>query len=53
MAANSQVALATLPRSPAAGTRRTTVIVVTTGMLTFISFWRAAAVVLCDMASTV
>jgi amino acid transporter len=29
------------------------VIVVSTGMLTFISFWRASAVVLCDMASTV
>ena len=29
------------------------VIVVTTAMLGFISFWRASAVVLCDMASTV
>ncbi len=29
------------------------VIIVTTAMLTFISFWRASAVVLCDMASTV
>lgn len=29
------------------------VIVVTTAMLTFISFWRASAIVLCDMASTV
>ncbi len=29
------------------------VIVVTTAMLSFISFWRAAAVVLCDLASTV
>lgn len=28
------------------------VVVVTTAMLTFISFWRAAAVVLCDLAST-
>jgi amino acid transporter len=28
------------------------VIVLTTAMLVFISFWRAAAVVLCDMAST-
>jgi Amino acid permease len=37
--------------SSAAGTTR--VIVITTGMLTFISFWRASAVVLCDMASTV
>src|SRR5437667_320275 len=29
------------------------VILVTTAMLSFISFWRASAVVLCDMASTV
>lgn len=28
------------------------VVVLTTAMLTFISFWRAAAMVLCDMAST-
>lgn len=28
------------------------VVVLTTAMLTFISFWRAAAIVLCDMAST-
>ncbi len=27
-------------------------VVLTTAMLTFISFWRAAAIVLCDMAST-
>ena len=31
---------------------RPQVIVVTTAMLVFISFWRAAAIVLCDMAST-
>ncbi len=31
---------------------RTKAIVVTTGMLAFISFWRASAVVLCDLAST-
>src|SRR5580765_6725833 len=36
---------------PAAG--RPKVIVVTTAMLVFISYWRAAAIVLCDMASTV
>lgn len=30
----------------------TSVVVLTTAMLTFISFWRAAAIVLCDMAST-
>jgi len=28
------------------------VVILTTAMLTFISFWRAAAIVLCDMAST-
>src|SRR5262249_38407300 len=33
--------------------RQTQAILVTTGMLAFISFWRASAVVLCDMASTV
>jgi len=33
--------------------RRNNTIVVTTGMLAFISFWRASAIVLCDMASTV
>ena len=32
--------------------RQPQVIVVTTAMLVFISFWRAAAIVLCDMAST-
>ncbi|MBI5595894.1 MAG: APC family permease [Elusimicrobia bacterium] len=38
---------------PEAGSRRVTkVVVLTTAMLTFISFWRAAAIVLCDMAST-
>ena len=31
---------------------RPPVIVLTTAMLVFISFWRAAAIVLCDMAST-
>ncbi len=32
---------------------RPQIIVVTTAMLVFISYWRAAAIVLCDMASTV
>jgi amino acid transporter len=32
--------------------KQTKAIVVTTGMLAFISFWRAAAVVLCDLASS-
>src|SRR5581483_6561853 len=31
---------------------RPQIIVVTTAMLAFISFWRAAAIVLCDLAST-
>src|SRR5689334_21775763 len=38
---------------PATANGRPRVIVVTTAMLVFISFWRAAAIVLCDMASTV
>lgn len=32
--------------------RVTEVVVLTTAMLTFISFWRAGSIVLCDMAST-
>ncbi len=32
--------------------KQTKAIVVTTGMLAFISFWRASAIVLCDLAST-
>jgi amino acid transporter len=35
-----------------ATTRTTKVIVASTVMLSFISFWRAAAIVLCDMASS-
>ncbi|TMA66246.1 MAG: amino acid permease, partial [Deltaproteobacteria bacterium] len=38
---------------PAPSGPRPQVIVVTTAMLVFISYWRAAAIVLCDMASTV
>lgn len=38
--------------APAGSRRVTKVVVLTTAMLTFISFWRAAAIVLCDMAST-
>ena len=37
--------------SPAFG-KQTKAIVVTSGMLVFISFWRASAIVLCDLAST-
>ena len=36
----------------AASGKQTRVIVISTAMLTFISFWRVAAVVLCDLAST-
>ncbi len=38
--------------APARVSTRPPVIVLTTAMLVFISFWRAAAIVLCDMAST-
>ena len=31
---------------------KTTAVVITTAMLTFISFWRAASIVLCDLASS-
>ncbi len=31
---------------------KTTAVVITTAMLSFISFWRAGAIVLCDLAST-
>src|SRR5438876_627543 len=41
------------PRAAPAAPPRPQIIVVTTAMLVFISFWRAAAIVLCDMASTV
>ena len=40
-------------RRPAAPSLRVTnVVLLTTAMLTFVSFWRAGAIVLCDMAST-
>jgi amino acid transporter len=39
--------------APARAAARPQIIVVTTAMLVFISYWRAAAIVLCDMASTV
>jgi amino acid transporter len=41
-----------LKPEPRPGRRVTDVVVLNTAMLTFISFWHAAAVVLCDMAST-
>jgi amino acid transporter len=40
-------------RLPDDARARPQIIVVTTAMLVFISYWRAAAIVLCDMASTV
>jgi hypothetical protein len=43
---------APLSRPAPAGDKRTArnVVVVTTAMLSFISVWRASAIVLCDMA---
>src|SRR5438105_596156 len=41
------------PEQRATAPSRPQIIVVTTAMLVFISYWRAAAIVLCDMASTV
>ncbi|HEX7410264.1 MAG TPA: APC family permease [Candidatus Binatia bacterium] len=38
--------------APVGGSGRPQIIVLTTAMLVFISFWRAAAIVLCDLAST-
>jgi amino acid transporter len=38
--------------SEGAASSRPQILVVTTAMLVFISFWRAAAIVLCDLAST-
>jgi amino acid transporter len=38
--------------APPATSPRPQIIVVTTAMLVFISYWRASAIVLCDMAST-
>ncbi len=56
MAANPRIqsvsTTAPLGQIEGAAGRNTRVIVITTGMLTFISFWRASAVVLCDLAST-
>jgi amino acid transporter len=40
------------PQPQALFGKQTKAIVVTTGMLAFISFWRASAIVLCDLAST-
>ncbi len=42
-----------IQKASAAESARPQIIVVTTAMLVFISYWRAAAIVLCDMASTV
>jgi amino acid transporter len=45
------IALAPQPEGHAVASRPP-VIILTTAMLVFISFWRAAAIVLCDLAST-
>lgn len=37
---------------PSSYSKQTTAFVITTAMLTFISYWRGAAVVLCDLASS-
>ncbi len=42
-----------MPYIPQSKKTARNVILVTTAMLSFISFWRAAAIVLCDIASTV
>src|SRR3989338_4847130 len=38
--------------APSSYSKQTTAFVITTAMLTFISYWRGAAVVLCDLASS-
>ncbi len=53
MAANPRLQRVTqAPGRTGRFSKNTQVIVISTGMLTFISFWRASAVVLCDLAST-
>ena len=42
----------TTPSLVSTAGKQTKAIVVTSGMLVFISFWRASAIVLCDLAST-
>ncbi len=42
-----------MPQIPQSKKTARNVVLVTTAMLSFISFWRAAAIVLCDIASTV
>ena len=42
-----------MPQIPPSKKTARNVILVTTAMLSFISFWRVAAIVLCDLASTV
>ncbi|MGB9379076.1 APC family permease [Candidatus Binatus sp.] len=52
MAASPKVLGAERIQPQATFGKQTKAIVVTTGMLAFISFWRASAIVLCDLAST-
>lgn len=52
MAASVRVKGAQEIRPQATFGQQTKAIVISTGMLAFISFWRASAVVLCDLAST-
>lgn len=39
-------------KTPSSYTQKTTAFVITTAMLTFISYWRGASIVLCDLASS-
>jgi amino acid transporter len=52
LAATPKVLGAERPQPQGTFGKQTKAIVVTTGMLAFISFWRASAVVLCDLASS-
>jgi amino acid transporter len=52
LAATPKIFGAERPQPQATFGKQTKAIVVTTGMLAFISFWRASAIVLCDLASS-
>jgi amino acid transporter len=52
LAATPKILGAERPQPQATFGKQTKAIVVTTGMLAFISFWRASAIVLCDLASS-
>ena len=52
MSSKQAVAPSGVVRSPLATPRRVQVVVATTVFLSFISFWRAAAIVLSDLGSS-